>query len=116
MMSVNLIVPAGTQIVLLNDVKILNENRFQPKGAVGAVNSLPTDASHAYKIKFLDGSEAMANRKAFSIKKHFQNEQSGTVSQLENFELYDFVIYRCVVGSKAFGLDDENSDIDTRGI
>ncbi len=38
------------------------------------------------------------------------------VSQLENFELYDFVIYRCIVGSKAFGLDDENSDTDLRGI
>jgi hypothetical protein len=116
MNHVNLIVPAGTQIVLLGDVKILNENRFQPKGAVGAISDLPADASHAYKIKFLDGSEAMANRKTFSIKKHFQNEQSGLVSQLENFELYDFVIYLCVVGSKAFGLNDENSDTDLRGI
>lgn len=112
----NLIIPQGTQIVLLNDVKILNENRFQSKGAIGAISGLPTDALHAYKIKFLDGSEAMANRKSFSIKKHFQNEQSGSVSQLENFELYDFVIYRCVVGSRAFGLDDENSDTDLRGI
>ena len=116
MNSVNLIVPAGTQIVLLNEVKILSENRFQPKGTVGAISGLPSDALHAYKIKFLDGSEAMANRKSFSIKKHFQNERSGLVSPLENFELYDFVIYRCVVGSKAFGLDDENSDTDWRGI
>jgi predicted nucleotidyltransferase len=116
MNSVNLIVPSGTQIVLLNDIKILNENRFQSKGAVGGISGLPIDAAHAYKIKFLDGSEAMANRKVFSIKKHFQNEQSGIVSQLENFELYDFVIYRCIVGSRAFGLDDENSDTDLRGI
>ena len=116
MNSVNPIVPFGTQIVLLNDFKILNENRFQPKGTIGAISGLPIDASHAYKIKFLDESEAMANRKDFSIKKHFQNEHSGLVSQLENFELYDFVIYRCVVGSKAFGLDDENSDTDLRGI
>ncbi len=116
MNSVNLIVPSGTQIVLLNDVKILHENRFQPQGSVGAISGLPVDAAHAYKIKFLDGSEAMANRKDFSIKKHFQNEQSGLISQLENFELYDFVIYRCIVGSKAFGLDDENSDTDRRGI
>ncbi|HEX8286655.1 MAG TPA: nucleotidyltransferase domain-containing protein [Pyrinomonadaceae bacterium] len=116
MNSFNLIVPAGTQIVLLNDLKILNENRFQPKGTVGAIAGLPTDAAHAYRIKFLDGSEALAHRKEFSIKKHFQNEQSGSVSQLENFELYDFVIYRCVVGSRAFGLDDENSDTDFRGI
>ena len=111
-----MIVPPGTQIVLLRDVKVLSANRFHPKGTVGAISGLPSDATHAYKIKFLDGSEAMANRKDFSIKKHFQNEQSGFVSQLENFELYDFVIYRCVVGSRAFGLDDENSDTDLRGI
>ena len=30
--------------------------------------------------------------------------------------LFDCVIYRCVVGSRAFGLDDENSDTDRRGI
>ena len=116
MNNVNLIVPFGTQIVLLNAVKLLNENRFQPKGTVGAISGLPSDAFHAYKIKFLDDTEAMASRKDFSIKKHFQNEQSGIISQLENFELYDFVIYRCVVGSKSFGLDDENSDTDLRGI
>ena len=114
--NINLIVPSGTQIVLLKDVKILNENRFQPKGTVGAISGLPTDALHAYKIKFLDETEAMANRKDFSIKKHFQNERSGLISPLENFELYDFVIYRCVVGSRAFGLDDANSDTDLRGI
>jgi predicted nucleotidyltransferase len=116
MSNINLIVPFGTQVVLLNDVKVLHENRFQPTGAVGAISGLPADAAHAYKIKFLDGSEAMASRKDFSIKKHFQNEQSGLISQLENYELYDFVIYRCVVGSRAFGLDDANSDTDLRGI
>jgi hypothetical protein len=80
MSSINLIVPLGTQIVLLCPVKILNENSFQPKGTVGAISGLPIDPSHAYKIKFLDASEAMANRKDFSIKKHFQNEQSGLIS------------------------------------
>jgi len=116
MSNINLIVPLGTQIVLLNDVKILNQNSFQPKGTVGAISGLPSDAFHAYKIKFLDKSEAMINRKDFSIKKHFQNEQSGLVSPLVNFEFYNFVIYRCVVGSRAFGLETESSDTDMRGI
>jgi uncharacterized protein len=111
-----LIIPKGTQIVLLKEIKVLNENRFQSKGAVGKISSLPTDASHAYKVEFLDGTAGMASRKDFSIRKHFQSEQSGLVSQLDNFELYDFVIYRCIVGSRAFGLDNENSDIDRRGI
>lgn len=111
-----LIVPLGTQIVLLNDVKVLNKNLFQSKGAVGVVSGLPADAFHAYKIKFPDGGEAMANRKEFSIKKHFQNDQSGIAAQLEDFRLFDFVIYRCVVGSRAYGLETESSDTDRRGI
>ena len=111
-----LIVPFGTQIVLHDDIKVLNENRFQPKGTVGVIAGLPSDAFHAYKIKFPDGSEAMANRKDFSIKKHFQNEQSGIVSQLEDFQLFDYVIYRCVVGSRAYGLETSDSDVDRRGI
>lgn len=112
----NLIVPAGTQIVLLKEVKVLNENRFQPIGSVGVITVLPNDAFHSYKIKFPDETYAMANRKDFSIRKQFQSEQSGLVSQLENFELYDYVIYRCIVGSRAFGLDNESSDTDRRGI
>lgn len=114
--STNLIIPNGTQIVLLNEIKVLSENRVQPKGTVGVIAGLPSDAFHSYKIKFPDDSEAMALRKDFSIRKHFQAEQSGLNSQLENFQLYDYVIYRCVVGSRAFGLDDENSDTDIRGI
>ena len=93
-MDINLIVPSGTQIVLLNDIKVLNDNHFQPKGTVGVVASQPSDAFHSYKIKFPDASEGMANRKDFSIRKEFQSEQSGLISQLENFQLFDFVIYR----------------------
>lgn len=115
-MKIDLIVPKGTQIVLLNEVKILNERRFHPKGTVGVISGLPTDAFHAYKIRFSDGSEGMANRNEFSIRKHFQNEQSGLTSQLEDYQLFDYVIYRCVVGSRAFGLETEESDIDRRGI
>ncbi len=112
----NLVVPKGTQIVLLNETKILNENFFHARGTVGKIVGLPSDAFHAYQIEFLDGSVGMTNRKDFSIRKHFQSEQSGLISPLENFDLNDFVIYRCVVGSRAFGLDDENSDTDLRGI
>ena len=112
----NLIVPKGTQIVLLKQTKILNENQFQAKGTVGKIIGLPGDAFHAYKIEFPDGKIGMANRKEFSIRKQFQTEQSGLNSPPDDFQLYDFVIYRCVVGSRAFGLDNEDSDIDRRGI
>ena len=115
-MKIELIIPKGTQIVLLNEVKVLNENRLYPKGTVGKVCSVPIDSTHAYKIEFSDKSFGTAKRKEFSIRKHFPTEQSGLISPLENSDLYEFVIYRCIVGSKAFGLDDENSDTDLRGI
>jgi len=112
----NLMIPNGTQIVLLKETKVLNENTFHAKGTVGKIVGLPVDTFHAYKIEFPDSSFGMANRKDFSIRKQFQTEQSGLISPLEDYQLFDYVIYRCVVGSRAFGLDDENSDTDRRGI
>lgn len=116
MSDINLIIPPGTHIVLLKETKVLDKNQFYAKGTVGKIVELPVDSFHAYKIEFPDGRCGMANRKDFSIRKEFQTEQSGLISPLEDYNLYDFVIYRCVVGSKAFGLDDANSDTDLRGI
>ena len=101
---------------MLNEAKVLNENRFHGKETVGKIVGLPIDAFHDYQIEFPDGTRGMANRKDFSIRKHFQIEQSGLISPLEDYQLFDSVIYRCVVGSKAFGLDDADSDTDRRGI
>jgi predicted nucleotidyltransferase len=35
---------------------------------------------------------------------------------LNEYNLYDFVIYRCIVGSRAYGLEGEESDTDRRGV
>jgi uncharacterized protein len=109
-----LIIPNGTQIVTLIESKVLNENRFHPRGTVGKIQSAPNDATHLYLIEFLDNSTASLKRNEFSIRKEYQTETA--FNSIENSNLNDFIIYRCVVGSKAFGLDDENSDTDYRGI
>lgn len=113
-MQNTLILPVGTQIVTLIEVKVLNETRFQPRGTVGVIKSQPQDAKHSYLVEFLDSSLASIKRSEFAIRKHYQTETA--INPLEDRNLYDYVIYRCVVGSKAFGLDDENSDTDYRGI
>ena len=110
----NLILPKGTQVVTLIDVKVLNENRFQPRGTVGVIKTQPIDAKHSYLIEFLDGSISALKRREFAIRKHYQTDVAIDVQTDQN--LYEYVIYRCVVGSRAFGLDDENSDTDLRGI
>jgi uncharacterized protein len=109
-----LIIPIGTQIVALIDVKVINENRFQPRGTVGVIKSSPKDATHSYIAEFLDGSVSAVKRNEFAIRKHYQTDEAILPQKDQN--LYDYVIYRCVVGSRAFGLDDENSDTDLRGI
>ena len=35
---------------------------------------------------------------------------------MAEYDLYQYVIYRCVVGSRTYGLDREESDFDRRGV
>lgn len=109
-----LILPNGTQVVTLTESKVLNETRLHPSGTVGRIKAAPPDATHFYLIEFLDGSLVSLKRNEFSIRRHYQTDVA--LSGAENAGLKDFIIYRCVVGSRAFGLDDENSDYDYRGI
>jgi uncharacterized protein len=109
-----LLVPVGTQIVTQIEAKVLNEARFHPRGTVGVIKSAPKDATHSYLIEFLDASSSSLKRNEFAIRKEFQTEVA--INTVEDHNLNDYVIYRCIVGSKAFGLDDENSDTDYRGI
>jgi predicted nucleotidyltransferase len=106
-----MIVPSGTEIVTRIDVN------GHPAGSVGSIVESPSDATHSYRVRLLDGSEAMLRREEFSVLKHYQQlgmDEPGTV--LMDSGLMDCVIYRCVVGSRAYGLDSDESDTDRRGI
>ncbi|MFB8795381.1 MAG: nucleotidyltransferase domain-containing protein [Microcoleus sp.] len=113
----NLIIPAGTQIVTKIEVKNPATNESWKQGLVGVIVQSPTDNSHAYLVKLPDGTEVSLRRHELSIRKQFQSE--GLQSRgdfLAEYNLYDSVIYRCIVGSRAYGLDREESDTDRRGI
>jgi uncharacterized protein len=113
----NLVLPAGTQIVSRIEVTNAAGEVTCLKGAVGVILRSPTDNSHTYQMQLPNGTTVNLKRHEFSIRKHFQKagiERSPDV--LSELNLYDHVIYRCVVGSRAYGLDDEFSDCDRRGI
>lgn len=115
-MNPNLIIPVGTQVVSRIEVK-KDEKVICPQGGVGRVIYSPTDNSHVYKICLNSGAEITLKRHQFSIRKHFQKQGLQDAKDvLAELNLYEYVIYRCVVGSRAFGLDNENSDTDFRGI
>jgi hypothetical protein len=107
----NLIVPVGTQVV--SQVEVAN---FCPKGAVGVVTKSPTDGSHSYSVKLPNGQQVQLKRHEFQLRKQFQKTGLQFESEATEQDLEQYVIYRCVVGSRAYGLDDETSDTDRRGI
>jgi predicted nucleotidyltransferase len=113
-MNPNLIVPVGTQVVSRVGIADELQKIICVKGSVGVIIESPTDNSHAYRIGLPNQTEITLHRHQFSIRKHFQTE--GFQDHVSELNLYDYVIYRCIVGSRAFGLDNENSDIDRRGI
>lgn len=83
---------------------------------VGVVIESPIDLTHAYRVRLMDGSEVSRTRGEFAVLAQYQTDQAGYADRLAEHDLYEHVIYRCVVGSRAFGLDDEGSDFDRRGI
>jgi len=87
---------------------------LHPKGALGMIVETPADAAHAYRVQFPDGSVVGLTRREFTIRTQFQLEGLGEL--LMEYDLYDYIIYRCIVGSQAYGLSHEASDIDYRGI
>jgi predicted nucleotidyltransferase len=105
------ILSSGTQVVTLVDINRPDGAPLHPRGAVGVILRSPGDDSHAYRIRFADHSETSLKRTEISVLKHF-----GNVERLREFNLFDRVIYRCVIGSRAYGLDDQSSDTDRRGV
>src|SRR5262249_38604288 len=88
-----------------------------PRGAVGRVIRAPADDRHSYWVRLPEGVEAALRQEEFRVRKQHQSE--GLVP-LENagpaVDLFEYVIYRCVVGSRAYGLEEYGSDTDWRGI
>lgn len=106
----------GTQVVTQIAITNAEGKIDHPHGAVGVVVYAPIDETHLYRVRFPDGSEASYRRTQLAIRKHFQREGIEQHDALSEFELREYVIYRCVVGSRAYGLSHEQSDVDRRGI
>jgi predicted nucleotidyltransferase len=114
---IHLILSPGTRIVTRNDTNRIGGGQLIPAGAVAVIIDSPADAQHAYKVRCNDGAEAMLRRNEFSILKEFKGEGIETTARGIDFEDWQpFIIYRCVVGSQAFGLSGDDSDVDRRGI
>jgi predicted nucleotidyltransferase len=107
----------GTQVVALVDIPGSLGRILHPRGAVGTIVAAPVDLQHAYRVRFLDEVVAsLAPDQIISLSQYKAGEIGHTEVTAERSDLFQRVIYRCVIGSQAYGLANEDSDIDRRGI
>jgi hypothetical protein len=89
-----------------------------PRGT-GVVVSCSETGPIDYLVRFPSGDEDHFERSQIRIRKHVQSDALGPSDLLPSLVdelLTDWVVLRCVTGSRAYGLDDEHSDTDIRGV
>ncbi len=118
---------AGTQVVALVEVRGPSNSLVHPRGAVGVVTRTPAGTEKHYLVRFPDGFESSLVREQLEVLKHFKQRLGASNAGSETgapgegqaataFDLEPLIIYRCVVGSRAYGLETEASDTDKRGV
>ncbi|MCR4411387.1 MAG: nucleotidyltransferase domain-containing protein [Thermoguttaceae bacterium] len=106
------VIAAGTQVVLEVAKALPDGEQFKPPGSVGVVLESPADNQHPYLVRFADGETVQAYFDELALRRREVEDELGETTE----DLSPWIIYRCQVGSKAFGLACEESDDDLRGI
>ena len=116
-MNVEFIFPSGTQVVTLVEIVVGNGRTNHPRGAVGVIVKTPSDLSHAYRVRFPDGAEAsLKSGELTTLAKFKAGDLEVDHVAFERHQLFDHVIFQCVIGSQAYGLAGDGSDVDRRGV
>ena len=113
----DLIYSVGTQVVTKVPIVGASGRMAHPSGAVGVVVQAPVDLEHSYRVRFPDGFESALRPDELVMLAHFKRgelDQPGGV--LASHRLFDRVILKVVIGSRAYGLETEDSDTDYRGV
>jgi predicted nucleotidyltransferase len=113
----DLIYSVGTQVVTRVAIIGSGGHTLHPPGAVGVVVLAPVDGDHSYRVRFLDGFETSLHKEdVVSLARHKEGDLGDSHLAADTGDLNERVIYRCIIGSQAYGLASEQSDIDRRGI
>ncbi|MEU8222164.1 nucleotidyltransferase domain-containing protein [Kribbella sp. NPDC048915] len=105
--------PVGTQVVIRVAAPD-DQGGTAQRGATGRVAGITPDGR--YTVRLVDGRATVAQRDQLSLRTAYQDEAI-ELNQPDGDRLVrEHTIYAVVVGSRAFGLDTDESDTDTRGV
>ncbi len=118
-LSRNFVIPAGSQVVLtvskpleIPETSTADQQEFRKPGSVGVVLECPPHNDLPYLIRFTDGSTVKATFDELALRR----QEINSLLSDDDYDYSQHVIYRCQVGSVAFGLSTDDSDDDLRGI
>lgn len=107
------LIPGGTQVVLRFAHAVPGAGVAKPPGSVGVVLEAPPTNERPYLVRFLDGTELRVKFGELLVRRLDRSvEQTATPGP----DVSPFVVYRVLLGSRAFGLNTESSDEDRRGV
>jgi uncharacterized protein len=105
--------PVGTQVVIRVAAPD-DQGGTAQRGATGRVAGVTPDGR--YTVRLGDGRETVAGRDQLSLRTAYQDEAIELDQPDGDRLVVEHTIYAAVVGSRAFGLDTDDSDTDTRGV
>lgn len=109
--SPGFVIPAGTQVVIKVDKTVNDRSNFRKAGAVGVVAECPQRADGEYVVEFANGDFVRATFEELTLRR----KEIDMELDANQVDFRQYVIYRCRVGSRAYGLAHEDSDDDVRG-
>ncbi len=120
-LSPRFVIPRGTQVVLKKDLPVIGpvknaegEHVYKKHGSVGEVLKAPFTNDYTYLVQFADGLKVRAKKVHLAVRRALRPAPASTAREIEAFE--EYVIYKVCVGSRAFGLANDASDVDERGV
>ena len=105
------LISPGTQVVLKVD-KHLPDGTMRQRGSIAVVAESPHDNAQPYTLRFADGQTVPAYFRELAIRRKEVEDHLARTDE----DLRPWIIYRCQVGSRAFGLAGDDSDDDLRGL
>ena len=118
------ILPVGTAVVTRVAVRSSGGVPVHPPGETGVIVRAPANPAHPYQVRFPGGDQATLKRLDLHVLKHFQRPGFDTKAgghtirpdRMTDYDLWQHLIYRCLIGSRAYGLAHGESNADRRGI
>ena len=117
-MEINDFYRLGTQVLVYKNIFLESGQLAHSPGSPGTIVGESQVVSQGYQVQFLDGlKEEVYPHEMLKIdtldKFFFNNSKSLNPNSRD---LNSRIIYQCVVGSRSYGLEEENSDTDRKGI